>query len=92
VKLFLEGVKQTAGLSKPGLAMFELVYRRDIKELLDRGFLFKSLMEGGFFVNIRYMFNGDRQAFVKGYKRRNGTPEQAKIPAIPKSTDQYQTP
>jgi len=118
VKLFLEGVKQTAGLSKPGLAMFELVYRqvqenpgtdeikishyiasdfginerayrRGIKELLDRGFLFKSLMDGVFFVNIRYMFNGDRLAFVKGYKRRNSTPEQAKIPAIPQSVNQH---
>jgi hypothetical protein len=28
VKLFLDGVKQAAGLSKAGLAMFELVYRQ----------------------------------------------------------------
>lgn len=121
VKLFLEGVKQTAGLSKPGLAVFELVYRqvqenpgtdeikishyiasdfginerayrRGIKELLDREFLFKSMMDGVFFVNIRYMFNGDRLAFVKGYKRRNSGQEQMKIPSIPQSTDNDQTP
>ena len=101
VKLFLEGVKQAAGLSKAGLAVFELVYReihdnpnndkvelsfdlvlhrgikltrttyfRGLRELLDREFLFKSLIDGVFFVNIRYMFNGDRLAFVKGYSRK----------------------
>lgn len=103
VKLFLEGIKQTAGLSKAGLAVFELVYRqiqnnpgsdqiglnidmlvdlggkkmtkttyfRGLRELLEREFLFKSLIDGVFFINIRYMFNGDRLAFVKGYKRKN---------------------
>lgn len=101
VKLFLEGVKQAAGLSKAGLVVFELVYRqiqetpntdkvelnfylaskkieglnertyqRGVRELLDREFLFRSPSDGVFFVNIRYMFNGDRLAFVKGYKRK----------------------
>lgn len=101
VKLFLEGVKQAAGLSKAGLSVFELIYRqvqdtpntdkvelnfylaakkidgltertyqRGVRELLDREFLFRSPSDGVFFVNIRYMFNGDRLAFVKGYKRK----------------------
>lgn len=101
VKLFLDGIKQAAGLSKAGLAVFELVYKeihdnpnndkvelsfdlvlhrgikltrttyfRGLRELLDREFLFKSLIDGVFFVNIRYMFNGDRLAFVKGYSRK----------------------
>lgn len=101
VKLFLEGVKQVAGLSKTGLVTFELVYRqmqenhgtdkielsydwaktfnpdindrtyrRGVKELLDKEILFRSLSDGVFFVNIRYMFNGDRLAFVKGYSRK----------------------
>jgi hypothetical protein len=101
VKLFLDGVKQAAGLSKSGLSMFELVYRqvqdtpntdkvelsfytagkkiagltertyqRGLRELLDREFLYRSPVDGVFFVNIRYMFNGDRLAFVKGYKRK----------------------
>lgn len=112
VKLFLEGVKQAAGLSKTGLAVFELVYRqvqenpgtdeikishyiasdwginerayrRGIKELLDREFIFKSLMDGVFFVNIRYMFNGNRLAFVKGYQRKNGRQPQESTPSFP---------
>jgi len=117
VKLFLDGIKQTAGLSKAGLAVFELVYRqvqenpgtdeiklshflasdwginerayrRGIKELLDREFLFKSLMDGVFFVNIRYMFNGDRLAFVKGYKRKSGGQQPGAVSAIPQSSSE----
>jgi hypothetical protein len=98
VKLFLSGLKQAAGLSKAGLAMFEVVYkriretpnsdkvelnfyvasehieglnertyRRGLRELLDKEFLYRSPSDGVFFVNIRYMFNGDRLAFVKAY-------------------------
>jgi hypothetical protein len=98
VKLFLAGVKQAAGLSKAGLAIFEVVYnlirenpnsdkvelgfyiaseqiegitertyQRGLRELLDKEFLFRSPSDGVFFVNIRYMFNGDRLAFVKAY-------------------------
>ena len=98
VKLFLSGLKQASGLSKSGLALFEVVYhqvrenpnsdkvelnfymasqvfkglkewtyRRGVRELLDREFLYRSPSENIFFVNIRYMFNGDRLAFVKAY-------------------------
>jgi len=98
VKLFLAGVKQAAGLSKAGLAIFEVVYnlvrenpnsdkvelsfyaaseqiegitertyQRGLRELLDKESLYRSPSEGVFFVNIRYMFNGDRLAFVKAY-------------------------
>ena len=121
VKLFLEGVKQAAGLSKAGLAVFELVYRqvqenpgtdeikishyiasdwginerayrRGIKELLDREFLFKSLMDGVFFVNIRYMFNGDRLAFVKGYQRKKAAQPKVSVPFIAQSSNEQETP
>lgn len=104
VKMFLDGIKQAAGLSKSGLSMFEIVYnqvqqnpqvdevklsyyiaaeqvegltertyQRGVKELLDKGFVFSSPFEGVYFVNIRYMFNGDRLAFVKGYKRKSSS-------------------
>lgn len=109
VKLFLEGVKQAAGLTKSGLTLFEIVYKelqehpgehevrlgyynaseqapgltertyqRGLKELLEKSFLFRSPIEGIFFVNIRYMFNGDRLAFVKGYMRK-GSSRQAQL-------------
>jgi hypothetical protein len=101
VKLYLSGIKQAVGLSKAGLMVFELVYRRlqdnpgvdqiglshvqakrmgldiservfrnGIRDLLEREFLYESLVPGLFFINIRFMFNGDRLAFVKGYKRK----------------------
>lgn len=102
VKLFMAGLKQSVGLSKAGLSIFELIYthiqdspnsdrvelnfysasskiaglnertyQRGLRELLEKEFIFRSPSDGLFFINIRYMFNGDRLAFVKGYKRRN---------------------
>lgn len=50
--------------------LLERTYQRGLRELLDREFLFRSPSDGVFFVNIRYMFNGDRLAFVKGYQRK----------------------
>lgn len=106
VKLYLAGLKQASGLSKAGLAVFEMVYNqlrerpgqdsvllsardhdlpkttyfRGLRELLDKEFLFRSTIDGQFFVNIRFMFNGDRLAFVKGYKLRNSDANQGILP------------
>jgi hypothetical protein len=53
--------------------------------LLEKEFLFRSPYDGTVFVNIRFMFNGDRLAFVKGYKRK---PEvQGSLPLLQGSTD-----
>jgi hypothetical protein len=110
VKLFLDGIKQTAGLSKAGIQVFELVYNqvrqnpgtdeiklnpflakdygldlsdrtyhRGVRELLEKEFLYRSPSDGVFFVNIRYMFNGDRLAFVRTYHLR-GTDNQRELP------------
>lgn len=112
VKLFLAGVKQASGLSKAGLAIFEVVYnlvrespnsdkvelnfyvasehieginertyRRGLRELLDREFLYRSPSEGVFFVNIRYMFNGDRLAFVKAYHLKGAAVKKRRLPS-----------
>jgi len=107
VKLFLAGVKQVAELSRPGLAVFELVYSglreapgqdmvklafietemkrstfyNGLRELLEKGLLYRSPWDGVFFVNIRYMFNGDRLAFVKAYHLKGGNGKQRKPPA-----------
>lgn len=106
VKLYLAGLKQASGLSKAGLAVFEIVYsalrenknndevrlspdtttlpaktfQRGLRELLEKEFLYRSPYDGLFFVNIRFMFNGDRLAFVKGYKLRNSDPNQGMLP------------
>lgn len=114
VKLFLDGLKQAAGLSKAGLMIFEIIYnqmrhspntdevklnffsakeaipdltertyRRGIRELLDKEFLYRSAYEGLFFVNIRYMFNGDRLAFVKAYKMKGSTSSDRQLSLLP---------
>src|ERR1700728_2392102 len=108
VKLFLDGIKQAAGLSKTGIQVFELVYhemranpgrdeiklnqyvakdhkindrtyQRGVRELLEKEFLYRSPSDGVFFVNIRFMFNGDRLAFVKSYHLK-GASRQHELP------------
>jgi hypothetical protein len=110
VKLFLDGIKQAAGLSKTGIQVFELVYhqmrehpgadeiklnqyvakdhgisdrtyQRGVRELLEKEFLYRSPSDGVFFVNIRFMFNGDRLAFVKSYHLK-GASRQAELPLV----------
>lgn len=112
VKLFLDGIKQAAGLSKAGLAVFEMVYhqmraqpgndeiklntfvardhgmsdrsyQRGVRELLEKEFLYRSPSDGVFFVNIRFMFNGDRLAFVKSYHLKNSSrTHQTELPLL----------
>ena len=105
VKLFLEGIRQAAGLSKTGIQVFEVVYhemranpgsdeiklnpyvakdhginertyQRGVRELLEKEFLYRSPSDGVFFVNIRFMFNGDRLAFVRTYHLKGATRQQ----------------
>jgi hypothetical protein len=106
VKLYLEGLKRAACLSKAGLSVFEIVYNemrskpgedtvllgvgmgdmeertfnRGLRELLEKEFLFRSTLASKFFVNIRFMFNGDRLAFVKGYRLKKEDPRQPRLP------------
>jgi hypothetical protein len=54
-------------------------YERGMNELLDKGFLFRSVTADVYFVNVRFMFNGDRMVLVKAY-RRSGSTLQAELP------------
>ena len=117
VKMFLDGIKQAAGLSKTGIQVFELVYhemranpgvdeiklnqyvakdhnindrtyQRGVRELLEKQFLYRSPSDGVYFVNIRFMFNGDRLAFVKTYHLKDASRQQElplgdSVPALP---------
>jgi hypothetical protein len=58
------------GASKQIKGLNDRTFRRGLRELLEKEFIFRSPANGVFFVNIRYMFNGDRLAFVKGYSRK----------------------
>lgn len=50
------------------------IFYRGLKELLQKEFLFRSPMDGTFFVNIQYMFNGNRLAFVQAYHTEDAAP------------------
>ena len=96
VKIFLEGVKQIAGLSKAGMSVFEIVYAqtqensgkdqivlsayhgkkaglsertyyRGLRDLLEKELLYASPADSVYFLNIRYLFNGNRLHFVRSY-------------------------
>jgi hypothetical protein len=64
--------------------MKKTAYYNGLREMLDKEFLFRSPYDGTFFVNIRFLFNGDRLAFVKGYRLK---PNQLKhTAALPQPT------
>lgn len=66
--------RDTVLLDSLSSGLEERTYQRGIRELLEKEFLFRSTNPGLFFVNIRFMFNGDRLAFVKGYRLREDQP------------------
>jgi len=45
----------------------ERTYQRGVRDLQDKEILFASHAEGVFFINIRFVFNGNRLHFVKSY-------------------------
>jgi hypothetical protein len=66
--------QDTVPLDSYSSSLHPVTYRRGLRELLEKEFLFRSPNPGLFFVNIRFMFNGDRLAFVKGYKIKKDQP------------------
>jgi len=58
---------------------------RGIKELLEKGILFEQLDENWYFINVNYIFNGDRLAFLKTYElKREGEEEETNNqPSLP---------
>jgi len=57
----------------------ERTFRRGLRELLEKEFLYRSTSDGVFFINIRFMFNGDRLAFVRTYHLK-GSNQQTELP------------
>jgi hypothetical protein len=48
----------------------ERTYFRGMKELLAKEFLYRTMAADVYFVNVRFMFNGDRLILAKSYRRR----------------------
>ena len=54
----------------------ESTFYRGMAELIEKGFLAESVEPGMYFLNIDYLFNGNRLAFVKEYRIRESQPPQ----------------
>jgi hypothetical protein len=54
-------------------------YERGMNELLEKEFLYRSLAADTYFVNVNFMFNGDRMVVVRQY-RRVGSSLQTELP------------
>ncbi len=50
-------------------------FDRGMTELLDKGFIAESAVPGKYFLNIDYLFNGNRLAFIKEYRIAEGKPK-----------------
>ncbi len=51
-------------------------FDRGLSELLIKEILYKSTFPNKFYLNINYLFNGNRLAFVKQYRMRDQAPDQ----------------
>jgi hypothetical protein len=74
--------EDTVMLSKRTINLERRSYHRGLRELLEKQFLYRSHFDGMFFVNIRFMFNGDRLAFVKGYQLKKDDVRQPQLPGL----------
>jgi hypothetical protein len=56
-------------------------YARGMSELLEKGFIYRSMVTDTYFVNVRFMFNGNRMVLVESYRRkeRKGASPQAEL-------------
>lgn len=69
--------------------MSRRTYERGMNELLEKEFLYRSVVTDMYFVNVRYMFNGDRMVVVKAYRRKGSRSDQPELPF--ESTNPVQT-
>jgi hypothetical protein len=62
--------------------MAEATFYRGMRELVDKGFIAESMTQNKYFLNPDYMWNGDRLAFVKEFR---------KAPTRPRAAEQIDT-
>jgi hypothetical protein len=48
-----------------------VTFRRGMRELLEKEFLFETPVQNEYWLNVDYMFNGNRLAFIKEYTWKN---------------------
>jgi len=59
--------------------MSKATFERGVTELLEKEVLFKTVYPAQYYINVNYMFNGNRLAIVTEY-RRKGDWEQGRLP------------
>jgi hypothetical protein len=57
-----------AGIDQDITPMSIATYTRGMRELMDKGFIAPSMVQGLYYINPDYMWNGDRLAFVKEFR------------------------
>jgi hypothetical protein len=57
------------GIDQDVTPISETSYQRGLKELISKGFLAPCVLQGWYFINPDYVFNGDRLAFVKEFRK-----------------------
>lgn len=65
-------------------------YLRGMKELIEKEILFEYIEDNWYFINVNYMFNGDRLAFLKTYELKSeddNTDINPNQPALPFNGD-----
>lgn len=77
--LYIEVQKQTGkdkvylsfnAIDQEVTPMSEATYSRGMRELISKKFIAPTVLQGWFFINLDYMWNGDRLAFVKEYRMK----------------------
>ncbi len=53
---------------KHGLKISRPVFHRGLSELIEKEFIFESVMPNIYFLNVDYLFNGNRLAFIKEFR------------------------
>lgn len=57
--------------------MSEATYTRGMREILEKGFIAATPVQGWFWLNPSFVWNGDRLAFVKEYRKASNKKPQA---------------
>lgn len=64
-----------AGIDQDVTPMSIATYTRGMRELMNKGFIAPSMVQGLYYINPDYMWNGDRLAFVKEYRLKGPKPK-----------------
>lgn len=64
------------------MPMSKATYMKGMKELIIKGFIAESMVQNKYYLNPDYMWNGDRLAFVKEYRKAPKLTEHERLEAM----------